>query len=234
MNCIFLRRGYPEINEAPDYSDNFADNDWATIIKVCQAGLAPDSWKDDGTSYKDMNIGVDTYRIVIVGKMHDEYEDGKKAPLTFQIYNCLANASMNSSNTNVGGWENSELRTTTLPERLAQFPEEVQAAIRPVKKLTSAGNLSTNIVVTYDKLFVPSEVEVFGHNNNSVAGEGTRYEYYANGGSTVKTVGGYAATWHERSPSKSSAAIFCCVGTTGAATTGNASSRRGLSVMFCF
>ncbi len=233
MNCIFLRRGYGKTKI--DYADNFADNDWPTIIKVCQAGLVPDSWKADGTSYKDMTIGGSAYRVVIAGKNHDEYENGKKSPFTFHLYNCYKTTyAMNSSNTNVGGWEQAALRNTHLPAILAAMPSEVQAAIKPVKKLTSAGNLSTSIVATLDKLFVPSEVEVFGHNNNSIAGEGAQYEYYKNGGSKTKTANASSTSWQERSPSKSSSGIFCCVGSTGSATTGNASTARGVSIMFCF
>ncbi|MBS6978822.1 MAG: hypothetical protein KH131_09960, partial [Faecalibacterium prausnitzii] len=63
---------------------------------------------------------------------------------------------MNSSNTNAGGWRDCQMRTQTMPALKALLPAEVQAGIRAVNKLTSAGNQSPIIVTTSDDLFLPS------------------------------------------------------------------------------
>ena len=87
MNCIFLRRGYPETESGPkiDYSDNFADNDWSKIIEVCRAGLVPTAWKVG--DQKAMTINGTSYNIDIIGIQHDDYSDGSgKAPLTLQMH----------------------------------------------------------------------------------------------------------------------------------------------------
>ena len=46
------------------------------------------------------------------------------------------------------------MRTQTMPALKALLPAEVQAGIRPVNKLTSAGNQSSSIVTTSDELFL--------------------------------------------------------------------------------
>ena len=167
MNCIFLRRGYPEIETGPDYSDNFADNDWATIIAVCQAGLAPDSWKVG--DQKAMTINGTSYAIDIIGIQHDDYADGSgKAPFTFQMHDCYTKTYvMNSTNTNKNGWTGCAMRKTHLPAILALMPSEVQTSIKEVNKLTSAGNQSATINTTADKLFLLSVVEIFGRISQS-------------------------------------------------------------------
>ena len=65
------------------------------------------------------------------------------------------------------------------------MPSEVQNGIKQVKKLTSAGNKSSTINSTDDKLFLLSEIEIFGTTSNSFAGEGKQYDYYKAGNSKI-------------------------------------------------
>ena len=72
------------------------------------------------------------------------------------------------------------------------MPTEVQNGIREVNKLTSAGSQSTTINVTSDKLFLLSEIEIFGSLSFSKSGEGAQYDYYKAGNSRVKNYNGSA------------------------------------------
>lgn len=218
------------------YNPVFAENEWAAIIEACHANEVPDEWVADGTCYKDMDIGGTSYRIDIIGKNHDDLADGTgKAPLTFQMHDCYATTyPMTPTNTNVSGWRDCQMRTQTMPALKALLPAEVQAGIRAVNKLTSAGNTSSSIVTTSDELFLPSEVEVFGSITYSVAGEGTQYEYYQVGNSKVKNLSGGAKYWWERSPRSSNSTYFCTVLSDGNEDAVNASSSRGVAFAFCF
>ena len=217
------------------YDPVFTNNSWADIIEACQSGQVPDTWVADGSCYKDMLIGGKNYRIDIIGKNHDTYAAGGTAPLTFQMHDCYDDTKqMNSSNTNSGGWTNCAMRSTHLPAILALMPEEVQAAIKEVQKKTSAGNQSSSIQTTNDKLFLLSEIEIFGRTTYSFAGEGTQYAYYQAGNSKVKNRSGSAHTWWERSPRFSSAASFCYVTRGGNANTNVASGSFGVAFGFCF
>lgn len=158
------------------YDPVFANNTWAKIIKACQNKEVPETWTVG--SQKAMTINGTDFVIDIIGKEHDDYADGSgKAPLTFQLHDCYGETkNMNSSNTNSGGWTSCAMRSTHLPAILARMPTEVQNGIREVNKLTSAGSQSATINTTADKLFLLSEIEIFGSVRYSKSGEGTQYD----------------------------------------------------------
>ena len=212
------------------YQANFADNDWAAIIDACHKNQVPDTWAVG--NQKPMTINGTAYTIDIIGNGHDDYADGSgKAPLTFQLHDCYADAKqMNSSNTNKGGWTSCDMRQTHLPAILALMPTEVQNGIREVKKLTSAGSGSSTIKTTADKLFLLSEIEIFGRVFFSVNGEGAQYAYYKTGNKTSDK----SDYWSERSPYGSDSASFCVVETFGDADYYDASDAYGVSFGFCF
>ena len=217
----------------PLYEANFADNTWDQIIAVCQKKIVPPTWKVG--DQKAMTIGGTDYLIDIIGINHDTYAAGVTAPLTFQLHDCYADKKyMNNPSTNSGGWTSCAMRSTHLPAILALMPTEVQNGIREVNKLTSAGSQSATINTTADKLFLLSEIEIFGRASNSKSGEGTQYDYYKAGNSKVKNRTGAAVIWWERSPRASSSAGFCMVDSSGVADHGGASNAYGVAFCFCF
>ena len=182
-----------------------------------------------------MMINGISYQIDIIGKNHDTYTAGGTAPLTFQLHDCYGESkNMNSSRTNSGGWTSCAMRSTHLPAILSKMPTEVQNGIREVNKLTSAGRKSSTINTTADKLFLLSEIEIFGSVSYSKSGEGTQYDYYKAGNSKVKKRNGSEATWWERSPNGGSSTGFCMVDGGGSEGGGSASYARGVPFGFCF
>ena len=230
---VFVHRTSPVKR---DIKPVFSENSWEDIIYACHSGEVPDTWVADGTCYKDMDIGGTSYRIDIIGKNHDDLSDGTgKAPLTFQMHDCYTETKqMNFGNTNSGGWQNSAMRTTHLPAILNMMPAEVKAAIRDVQKKSSAGNKSSSIQTTNDKLFLLSEIEIFGSTTHSFAGEGKQYEYYQAGNSKVKNQNGSANSWWGSSPDSSTSTSFCYVRSKDAASAGYTSSSIGVAFAFCF
>ena len=217
----------------PPYEANFADNTWETIIAACQRGAVPETWAVG--NHKTMMINGASYQVDIIGKNHDTYTAGGTAPLTFQLHNCYADIkAMNGSNTNRGGWTSCDMRSTHLPAILAMMQTEVQNGIREVNKLTSAGSQSVTINTTADKLFLLSEVEIFGSTVYSVAGEGTQYDYYKAGNSRVKKKNGSATVWWGRSPRASSTGNFCLVSNRGRTSSIGANNAYGVAFCFCF
>ena len=227
---FFVTRGLPK----KSYNPVFSENEWADIIEACHANEVPDEWVADGTCYKDMDIGGTSYRIDIIGKNHDDLSDGTgKAPLTFQLHDCYDTIfRMNPTITNVGGWRDCDMRTRAMPILKALMPAEVQAAIRDVQKKSSAGNQSSSIQTTNDKLFLLSEIEIFGSTTYSFAGEGTQYAYYQAGNSKVKNRSGSAYHWWERSPLFDGSASYCRVTSNG--TVGFNTAQMAFGVPFCF
>ena len=229
MSVFFRRRGEPPAT----FDAIFANNSWEAIIAACQSGSVPDSWVVGNS--KAMTIGGMNYQIDIIGKNHDTYTAGGTAPLTFQLHDCYTyEKNMNSSNTNVGGWTSCAMRHTHLPAILSQMPTEVQNGIREVNKLTFAYGKSNTINTTADKLFLLSEIEIFGSVDYSNSGEGTQYDYYKAGNSKVKKVNAYTWDWWERSPCDIDAMYFCCVDTYGDTNYNDANGPLGVAFGFCF
>lgn len=100
--------------------------------------------------------------------------------------------------------------------------------------MTSAGSQSATINTTADKLFLLSEIEIFGSVRYSKSGEGTQYDYYKAGNSTVKKYNGGAGAWWERSPGGSYSTSFCGVYSGGGADYYGASFANGVAFGFCF
>lgn len=234
MGRVLMSGIVPLLKAPVTYNANFADNDWATIIKACHKNQVPETWVVG--NQKAMTINGADYVIDIIGKGHDDYADGSgKAPLTFQLHDCYADRKMmNGGNTNRGGWTSCDMRSTPLPAILALMPTEVQNGIQEVNKLTSEGSRSTTISTTADKLFLLSEIEIFGNITYSASGEGTQYAYYKAGNSKVKNYNGSANYWWQRSPRIGNYSSFCAVSNSGLANYISANNVYCISFAFCF
>ena len=181
--------------------------------------------------------------LVILGFNHDDLTSGGKAPITVGMKNLLATRyRMNSSNTNAGGWDNSEMRTTTMQTLLGQLPSDLQAVIKSVDKKATSGSASTTITTSSDKLFLFSEVEIDGTTSSGYASEGEQYEYWktVKDGKTsadrikyLSNGGGSAHNWWLRSPDVSGSYSFRCVSSTGSVINYGASATYGVSFGFC-
>ena len=225
--------GY-DITFKTSYDPVFANNTWEQIIEACHNNAVPNTWKV--ADQKPMTIGVEDYLIDIIGKNHDDYSDGSgKAPLTFQLHDCYKIAkAMHSTSTNTVGWTQCSMRVEHLPIILKQMPADVQSGIREVNKISASSGRSHVLVTTKDSLFLLSEVEVFGSSINSNSGEGTQYDYYKAGNSTVKDFNGSAYDWWERSPTAGSPKYYCNVKSTGSSISSSANVIRGAAFAFCF
>ena len=205
---------------------------WEVIDSISKSGNAASIWSVGDK--KTVNIGGTNYQFQIIGFNHDTKTAGGKAGITFQMVDCMnTKGQMNSSNTNSGGWTSCAMRTSVLNSIFSSLPADLQKAIKAVNKLTSAGEQSATINTTSDKLFLLSEVEIFGSANYSKSGEGSQYAYYKAGNSKVKKVNGSASGWWERSPYGSNSTSFCFVDGSGNASYYNASSSRGVAFGFC-
>lgn len=209
---------------------------WDNIAAVSKFGQAPNYWKVGDK--KNITVNGVTYAAQIIGFDHDTLTtaDGgrTKAGITFQLVDCLNTTySMNGSNTNVNGWRGSTMRTSTMATLLNQLSSDLKSVLKFVNKVTSKGNNSSGLETTSDKLFLLSEIEVFGATQYSYAGEGKQYEYYTAGNSTIKKVNGSANYWWERSPSSGSTNYFCGVYNSGNANRSGAGNSFGVSFGFC-
>ena len=226
---------------------------WAEIAEIAKAGRAACVFNIGDEKTITLSTG-EKITLVILGFFHDtcydsEYDEDTSYTITFGMKNCLATRyQMNASNTNVGGWESSKMRTSVMPTLLSQLPADLQSVIKSVYKKTSAGNKSTTITTTNDKLFLLSEVEVNGTTATTYADEGEQYAYfkrnggyvqygndgyYPNGIKALSNGDGGSCSWWLRSPNVAGAYTFRCVSGDGGVDIGGASYSYGVSFGFC-
>ena len=173
---------------------------------------------DAGTKFSVKLTNGKTLEYRIVGINHDDLADGSgKAGLTFEATNnVLGYQRMNATNTNVGGWEKSELRgRLNTGDLWALLPAEVQSKAKAVTKMTDnqGGGKAGTPTATTDKVFLLSSTEVWG----DMQSDGTQYEYYKSKGVTTSSYSGASSGnghW-TRSVYPSYSTNFCRVSSNG-------------------
>lgn len=154
------------------------------------------------------------------------------AGLTFGAVDCVANAKMNSDNTNSGGWGKCLMRTSTMPTLQSGMPDTLAEVKVPYVDYNNQGT----ILYSDDYMFLPAEKEVFGTRPYSPTTEAnalTQFAYYKNGGSKIKSLSGSAVTWWLRSVYCYDDNLFCLVSTSGGADYNIASDTSGAAPCFC-
>lgn len=257
------------------------DNNWATISEIAARRQAQNYWAVGDTKQITINgtVGKTTFSNLniwafIIGFDHNADIEGRGA-IHFQIGKsaqangknlCLVDNAvtnmqatagyfnMNYSNSNVGGWESSYMRTVLLGSNytpssplsgslLAALPAELRGVMKGCVKYsdnTGGGSDEASYVTsTTDYLWLLSEFEVYGYRDFANSAEQTKqqqYDYYANGNSnvfykhnaTTANIG-----WWTRSVDASNSEFFCHVRAAGGTNANSASYSLGLAPAFC-
>lgn len=172
-----------------------------------------------------------------------------KAAITLLQKDCLTDGNgagssdaeigyMNSTDTNSGGWMNCARRGWCNEVYYNALPQWLRNIIKTVVKKTSVGGQSSTINTTNDKVFLASEIEIFGSTTYSFSGEGSQYQYYKNVASNrykkpVWKSGLSSNTYWERSPYSEYSSYFCIVDSDGRGVSSRASYGRGVAPCIC-
>ena len=148
-----------------------------------------------GTKFSAKLTNGKTLEYRIVGINHDDLADGSgKAGMTFEATNAvLGTQRMNATQTNAGGWEQSELRGRLNSGDLwSLLPSELQSKVKPVKKMTDnkGGGTAGTPPATTDKVFLLSTTEIYG----DLQSDGVQYEYYKSKGVTTSSYSGASSS----------------------------------------
>ena len=237
-------------NALPAFSTTrftFATAAWSDISRIAAEGDAQKYFNVGDEKTVELSTG-EMITLVILGFNHDDLTSGGKAPITIGMKNLLATRyHMNSLNTNAGGWDESEMRTTIMQTLLEQLPSDLQAVIKSVDKkamfgAVSSGGVSMAINTSSDKLFLFSKVEIDGTTSSGYVREGEQYEYWktVKDGKTsadrikyLSNGGGSENAWWLRSPSLSGSYYFLCVLSSGGTANSNAVNTDGVCFGFC-
>ena len=244
-------------------SKTLNDNSWATIKSVSDAGQGANYWSVGATKSVTINgkVGATTISSLkvdafIIGFNHNSGKEGsnrihfllgkisgKFVGLVDSSYGSTTSTSgaftMNTSNTNSGGWGSSQMRSKVLGSAssptsptantlMAALPSDLRAVMKSCTKYTDnkgGGNTASNVSSTTDYLFLLSEYEVFATHqycNDAEPNYQAQYDYFKAGNSKVAnkhSATGTAAVWWLRSPCFTGTvygtACFCAVSSSG-------------------
>lgn len=238
---------------------SFAKSSWAQIAALSESGAAKTYFSVGDEKTIELTTGEEI-TLVILGFNHDDLTGGGKAGITIGMKNLLATTyRMNATSTNAGGWNNSQMRTSTMATLLSQLPADLRNVIKQVNKKATAGSQSTTITTSVDKLFLFALAELASktglenstgtsikNNAATYEQEGTQYEYFKNTvgdadiykacPALVKKLsngGGSANTWWLRSPDLGYSTTFWYVSPSGGVIGNIASYSCGVSFGFC-
>ena len=243
-------------------SKTLSSNSWAVIKAVSVAGQGANYWSVGATKSVTINgkVGATTISSLkvdafIIGFNHNSGKEGsnrihfllgkisgKFVGLVDSSYGSTTSTSgaftMNTSNTNSGGWGSSQMRSKVLGSAssptsptantlLAALPADLRAVMKSCTKYTDnkgGGNTASNVSSTTDYLFLLSEYEVFATHqycNDAEPNYQAQYDYFKAGNSKVAnkhSATGTAAVWWLRSPYSTTIyanTTFCAVSSSG-------------------
>ena len=227
------------------FTPTLNSNSWETIRDISDAGQGANYWSIGDRKEVTLNGTVGhltlsnyTTYAFIIGFNHNASVEGENR-IHFQLAKtalsggtdvCFCDSSyssavsttgyfsMNSSQTNSGGWKSSQMRTNICGTSLSSYsgtmiaiiPAALRAVLKSVTKYTdNTGNSSSAsaVTATTDYFFLLSEYEVSGtirDGNPNESSKQAQYLYYSAGNSKVKynhSATSRAVFWWARSPS---------------------------------
>ena len=258
---------YKDYTLTLDYVNPVLDkNEWKVIKKVADADKGANYWAVGDTKRITLNGKVGAYTfsnfnvdVFILGFNHNSGKEGSNR-IHFLLgkiggkfvglvdsyydpsgYTTTSGAfTMNTSDTNSGGWAKTQMRSTVLGAAsdptnptantlLAALPADLRAVMKSVTKYTDntggGSNSASAVTATTDYLWLLAEFEVFGsrtYANSSEPSSQAQYEYFKAGNSKIAykhSAAETAAAWRLRSPSCNTTASFCAVDSGGGAAT---------------
>lgn len=256
---------YKDYTLTLDYVNPVLDkNEWKVIKKVADADKGANYWAVGDTKRITLNgkVGATTISNLkvdafIIGFNHNSGKEGsnrihfllgkiggKFVGLVDSYYDPSGYATtsgaftMNTSDTNSGGWAKTQMRSTVLGAAsdptnptantlLAALPADLRAVMKSVTKYTDntggGSNSASDVTATTDYLWLLAEFEVFGsrtYANSSEPSSQAQYEYFKAGNSKIAykhSAAETAAAWRLRSPYYNGNNGFCAVDSGGGA-----------------
>lgn len=217
-----------------------ADSTWAEIDAASVDGTASTKYAVGDEKTITLTTG-EQVTLQILGFNHDDLADGSgKAGITFGMKNLLATRyHMKFNGTNTGGWNSSNMRTSTMVTLLSELPNDLRSVIKPVSKKATNGDKSTAVTVSTDSLFLFANVELNGTTGNGYVNEGTQYEYWTTRNTNADRIkklsngNGAIDNWWLRSPDVGYARYFGTVLEDGVIDSRIAGNKQGVCFGFC-
>ena len=192
----------------------FSVDSWSTIVSNIQSGDTSRYNVGDTRKIDLGNLGIHTLRVINNSTPSEcfNYDKSQTAcGFVVEFADIITTQKMNNTATNSGGWSNSSLRTYLNNDFYNSLPADLKNIIVETKVLSGHESGTTSNYETTDKIFLLSNVELFGNNqtNDSITTSDTRQmDFYQNGGSVVKEYNNTNTNWWLRSANSNSSTAF--------------------------
>ena len=218
----------------------FATDSWATIQNAVQTGNTSKYNVGDTKNVDLGELGTHTVRIANMSECTNGETSETACGFVVEFADIITTQKFNSTNTNEGGWKDSELRTYVNGTIYDSLPSKLQRIVATTKVISGHGSTSgeTNFE-TQDKLYLLNAQEVWnGNSYDTSVGTTKQLDYYKNQGVTtssyagsIKQYSGKNLTWWLRSAHSNYISYFLSVSTIGWSY-GYANSSSGVSPAF--
>ena len=229
-----------ERNELGKRENVFASDSWSTIAANVKNGNTSKYDVGDTKTVDLGSLGIHTVRIANMSACESQTSE-TACGFVVEFADIITKQPFNSTNTNVGGWRDSELRTYVNGTIYNALPSELQNIIATTKVISGHGKKTgeTNFE-TQDKLYLLNAQEILnGNNYDTSVGTSKQLDYYKNQGVTasnkvgaIKQYNGRNSYWWRRSANSSTTYGFLAVSNDGAWSSSIASNSVGVSPAF--
>lgn len=223
---------------------SFAEDSWDTIVSAVQAG-STENYHVGDTKEVDMGtFGTHTIRVANTSTPAECSTAGfsqTACGFVLEFADIIAAHNMNSTNTNVGGWPASEMRTYVNSDIYNALPSELKNGIIDTTVVSGhERSVSTNYTTT-DKLYLLSTKEVWGKegtsnviNYDTTDAYTRQLDYYKAQGVTTSNYSGAKknGSWLLRAAYSTSSYRFYFVNTSGYWSYINATNSTGVAPAF--
>ena len=177
---------------------SFKDDSWSTIAANVKAGKAS-AYQVGDTKTVDMgSLGTHTVRVANTSTCTNGETSKTACGFVVEFADIVSTQKMNSTNTNVGGWPASELKTYVNGTIYNSLPSDLQNVIATTTVVSGHGSTSGEANFTSsDKLYLLSTKEVWGKDGTSntikydtAEAETRQLDYYKNKGVTTSNYSG--------------------------------------------
>ena len=227
--------------------ESFATDSWKTIQKAVQTGNTSKYNVGDTKEIDLGDLGTHAVRISNMSECINGETSETACGFVVEFTDIITQHSFNSTDTNVGGWRDSELRTYVNGTIYNTLPSDLQNVIATTKVISGHGSTSgeTNFE-TQDKLYLLSIEEIYEDfagsldaQKDTAVGTSKQLDYYKNQEVTIenyigaiKQYNGSNSTWWLRSARSSDTDSFLLVHSNGHWNGSYTSSYRGVSPAF--
>ncbi len=202
---------------------SFATDSWPTIQKAVQTGNTELYNIGDAKEVDLGSFGTHTVRVANKSECTNGETSETACGFVVEFADIITQHSFNSTETNVGGWKDSELRTYINDTIYKSLPSDLQNVIVTTKVISGHGSAETSDFETQDKLYLLNVQELWDSTSfDTSVGTSRQLDYYKKQGvstssyaAAIKQYNGVADYWWLRSASYNNNVTFLFVPNNG-------------------